>query len=958
MAADPFKVIEEAFGQASDLSGDARTTFLEQFRAHHPDLIDHLKRLLDTDRESDVTFCEPISASIKSAEQDLYDHWLGRQLGVWTLCQRIGAGGMGTVFLASRSDDEFRQTAAVKIMGGHVLNADASRRFRTERQILSNLNHPNIASLIDGGTTDEDLPYLVMEYVDGERIDVHCDTNGLPIPDRLQLFSMVCDAVDYAHRNLVVHRDLKPSNILVPRNGAPKLLDFGIAKLLDPGQWELTAPHTHIDARAMTPEYASPEQVRGEPVSVASDVYALGVLLFRLLTGHSPYGPSATTSREIEGAILAGNLKKPSTSIYEYARQDNKTPAVDHLSEKQSISPERLCNILKGDLDTIILKCLQKEPERRYKSARELAEDIARYLDNRPIIARSDSWPYTVKKFLVRHAGLVLASATAFIMIVSLTTFYILSLAEERDKAQLAAAEAQQVSGFLAQMFSSASPAVTQGSDVTVLDVIDSARNNIEALEGQETLQGKLLFIIAESYYWLGRDEEAIALYEQSLAKFAEVPAKPVAEMIETLIALGDAQARVGEYSTSISTLRSARDFAADEFGVNSSKAIWADTLIATNLSRQRRYEEALAAYGAALERFAVSPDKDDDLELFLLAGFANTLDDTGRLAESMALRERVVQRSEATKGAFHPNTIVRLHNLALGMRRQWLLEDARDQMKTAIDRGTATWSRENPTRRNHLGSYAITLQLLGEFAEAKLYLEEARDLALEIDGAESHSYVEGLLQLAIWNKDRGNLETAVAQFDDVVSRSIVVYGEGSFITSVCRLYLAQTLNELAEFDRSLDVSIAAMDDRDILTDSLKLALTMQYARALWADGQTEKALRIVDDLVQLRDGNGTLSGPETVSIFTEFANFYRNAGALDLAEGYARRAHDSGQHGLPEGNWYAALATAEYAYALAASNKSVQARQLASQAHADLSAVFGPDDYRLVALEELIGHP
>lgn len=953
MATDPFKIIEEAFENASVLSGEERATFLKTFQKKHPDLVDQLRRLLEADHESDQTFSEPVEAWIKATAQDREDHWLGRQLGVWQLSRRLGVGGMGAVFLASRTGDEFQQTAAVKIMGNQLLNANASSRFRAERQILSNLNHPNIASLIDGGTTEDGLPYLVMEYIDGDRVDAYCDTQGLTVRERLELFTKICGAIDYAHRNLVVHRDLKPSNILVHGNGEPKLLDFGIAKLLDPDASETGAAQTGLNARAMTPEYASPEQVRGEPVSIASDVYALGVLLFRLLTGHSPYDGSLTTQREIESAILESDPKRPS-DVVSSTRTSNTSLRIGR--QQNGLPIEQLRRRLTGDLDNIVLKCLQKDPERRYANARELSADIDRYLSDRPVLARGDGWAYKAKKFLTRNWRPLAVSAAATTTIVSLITYYTVQLADERDKAQLAAAEAEQVADFLGEMFSSASPAVTQGNDVTILDIIESARNNIEALEGQEKLQGNLFFIMGESYYWLGQDEDAIALYEQSLAKFETVPTKPIPEMVESLIALGDTQARFGDYDNSISTLETARDMAADEFGVNSSKVIWADTLIATNLSRQRRYDEALPLYESALGRLAVSPDTDDDLELFLLAGFANTLDDTGRNDESISIRKRVVERSELIKGEFHPVTIVRIHNLALGMRRQWRLEEARDQMKTAIDRGATVWDRDNPTRRNHLGSYAINLQLLGEFDEAKPYLEEARDLALEIDGAESGSYVQGLLQLAIWNKERGNLETAVAQFNDAIPRSIEVYGDRSFITNVCRIYLAQTLNEMADFDRALDVSAAAMKDLDILTESLSVTLNMQHARALWANGQVEQASRIVGDLVSLRDADGKQFGPQVVSIFTDFANFYRKAGALDLAEEYAKRAHESGQQGLPDGNWNAALATAEYAYVLEALGKPLEAKNFASSAYADLAAIFGPDDYRVSALEALIG--
>jgi tetratricopeptide (TPR) repeat protein len=324
-----------------------------------------------------------------------HDIAVGQRIGAYHLVAELGRGGMGEVFAAVRADGHYDQKVALKLVRAGYATAGIVERFRAERQILAGLDHQNIARLLDGGTTDTGTPYLVMELVDGVRIDQFCDARSLSVPERLQLFLQVCTAVQYAHQRLVIHRDIKPANILVTANGIPKLLDFGIAKVLDPaGNTEQTMQ------RSFTPEYASPEQVRGEPVSTASDVYALGMVLYRLLTGRSPYHLESRTPGELTAAITSQEPERPSTA-----------------------ASSRLQRQLRGDLDVILLKALRKEPDRRYASAEQFSEDIRRHLDGLPVAARKGTWSYRAGKFTRRHrtvvaaATLVLATLVAGIVV-------------------------------------------------------------------------------------------------------------------------------------------------------------------------------------------------------------------------------------------------------------------------------------------------------------------------------------------------------------------------------------------------------------------------------------------------------------------------------------------------------------------------------------------------------------
>jgi serine/threonine protein kinase/tetratricopeptide (TPR) repeat protein len=345
----------------------------------------------------------------------------GQRLGAYRLNREIGHGGMGTVFLAARADDQYQMRVAIKVIR-RGMNSDAIvRRFRRERQILAALQHPQIARFFDGGVTDEGQPYLVMEYIDGQPIDEFCDSRRLGIDARLQLFRLVCSAVQYAHRNLVVHQDIKPANILVTAEGIPKLLDFGVAKLLNPELGFIPLDQT-VPAQAITPEYASPEQVKGEPITTATDVYSLGVMLYRLLTGHHLYRIRPRVNQEMFRLICEEEPTAPSNVVNQpleswssdEANQASLTP--EKVSEARAEEPATLSRRLRGDLDNLVLKALCKEPDRRYSSPEQLSDDIHRYLGHLPVIARRGTLAYRAEKFVRRHRLGVACTAVGVIL--------------------------------------------------------------------------------------------------------------------------------------------------------------------------------------------------------------------------------------------------------------------------------------------------------------------------------------------------------------------------------------------------------------------------------------------------------------------------------------------------------------------------------------------------------------
>jgi eukaryotic-like serine/threonine-protein kinase len=358
-----------------------------------------------------------------SAEDYAANVWIGRRIGDYRLDEQIGEGGMGAVFRASRADDQYKKQVAIKLLKEGFESSYALAHFRAERQILANLEHPNIARLLDGGQTEEGFPYFVMELVDGQPIDQYCDTHKLSINERLRLFCTICSAVEYAHQNLVIHRDLKPANILVTAEGVPKLLDFGIARLLSPDLLADESDRTVSLLRVMTPEYASPEQIRGDPVTTASDVYSLGVVLYILLTGHRPYYFAGRSPAAMAEVICYTEPPRPSAVVGRTETRTNPDGSTTVLASPESVSaardekPEKLRRRLSGDLDNVLLMALRKEPQRRYASVGEFSRDIQNHLQDAPVLAHQDTFTYRTGKFIRRHR-LVSVSVMIFVLTV------------------------------------------------------------------------------------------------------------------------------------------------------------------------------------------------------------------------------------------------------------------------------------------------------------------------------------------------------------------------------------------------------------------------------------------------------------------------------------------------------------------------------------------------------------
>jgi eukaryotic-like serine/threonine-protein kinase len=513
--------IQSLFGEVMDAPPRERAQYLDRSCGDDTDLRRSVESLLASDDKKDDPLASVISNAAESLLAEHQDRLVGTRVGPYRIVSILGHGGMSTVYRAERDDSQYRQTVAVKVLHHASLHPRLRGRLHSERHILATLAHPSIARLIDSGDLDDGTPYLVMEHVDGEAIDSYCDSRTLFVRERIELFVQVCAAVQYAHRNLVVHRDIKSGNILVTGDGTPKLLDFGIAKLLATQSLSHTVPVTRLQERILTPENAAPEQVLGRPITTATDIYSLGVLLYQLLTGRSPYRLLSYSQLQLERAICMDDPVRPSQIVV--ARLGNETDADrSRISDRRGLSPQRLQARLAGDLDAIIAMAMRKEPERRYASVEALADDLNRHLLEKPVLARQGDWRYNTAKFLRRHFLGVLIAGAAFVglaVIAAVTLWQNHRIELERQATVEERDRAQQVSAFLVDVFSQADPFNAQGHEATAKDLLDRGAARISGnVALQPEVRAQLLESIGLAYRRQGLNDRAIPLFEQAVA--------------------------------------------------------------------------------------------------------------------------------------------------------------------------------------------------------------------------------------------------------------------------------------------------------------------------------------------------------------------------------------------------------------------------------------------------------
>ncbi|MCH9648341.1 MAG: serine/threonine-protein kinase [Deltaproteobacteria bacterium] len=549
---------------------EQRNQLLEDLQEEDPALHQHLEALLEH-AQDDTFLADPVLVEHPIFAESIPqpDPWLGRTLGPYTLAERIGEGGMGLVYRGERRGESFQQQVAIKVLHGPFGHRRLHQRLVAERRILAQLDHPHIARLLDGASTKEGVPYVVMEYVAGVTLSVYLKQASPELRSRLELFRKICDAVHYAHRHLVVHRDLKPANILVTEDGEPKLLDFGIAKLLTAEAKGEELP-TRTLARALTPSYASPEQVAGRPVTTAADIYSLGVLLYELLCGQRPFDLSSQSPAEAQRLLenqsppLPSELEFKKRNVWNVPAAQSATPETkaDGLSESKAPQRPVAARTLRGDLDNITLRALEAEPERRYPSAEALSQDIDRYLSGLPVSARPQTFGYRFTKLVKRNrsaAVLVALLALSTLALALVSTLQADRLRQERNTARAETERAEEAVEFLEKMFSVSIPESEAGPEISVRELLDRHRNRVLTdLADRPHLQARLLGTLGNIYLSLGSYDQTQELLDLSLLRYSELPGDHRLEMAQTRTELGLLLNQKGQPAQAIKVLQEA----------------------------------------------------------------------------------------------------------------------------------------------------------------------------------------------------------------------------------------------------------------------------------------------------------------------------------------------------------------------------------------------------------------
>ena len=646
MSTDParWQRLQALFAEALALPAAEREGFVQRAAGDDTQLAIELRRLLaqDAAADADHSVHQAIARAAQQALAGERSGVLGRRFGAWRVVAHIADGGMGAVYRVERADGQYEQPAALKLLNPALISPQAAERLAQERQILARLAHPHIARLLDGGRGDDGAPWLVMEYVDGQPIDRWCHGQGLDTAARLRLFVQVCGAVDHAHRHFVVHRDLKPSNILVDTEGRPRLLDFGIARLLEPGD-EAAAGLTRSGERVLTPSHASPEQVSGGAITTASDVYALGVLLYEVLTGQLPHEASSGNPAELARAIVERDPPRPSRAVTgsgDASTGGRRLAALQARGER--LTPERLARELAGDLDNIVLMALRKEPARRYASAAELADDIERHLQHRPVRARPDTAGYRLRKLWQRHPVAVPATALALMLAAGGAGLFTWRLAEERDRALAAEAQAQAAAAFSAGVLARTAAQDSGEREVPVLTLLErAAERSGSELAGDPRVGAQVDLALGRALTSWGAYEQALRVLQRAHERSRSLGEPGLRAQAEALDAQSVALHDLGRLEPALALTREAAALW-QRIGTPAERA--ESTLnIAMGLNSLRRRDEAEPVFREAIAQLRAAHGADHASTAFAINNLAWGLHARGRLQEAAPLYEEAL---------------------------------------------------------------------------------------------------------------------------------------------------------------------------------------------------------------------------------------------------------------------------------------------------------------------------
>jgi serine/threonine-protein kinase len=776
MKKDRWKEVKALFQQALERRAEERGDFIREVSRDDTTLRFELESLLESHDGAGTFMSRPPGAAAAEVLSLGGDAPLtGKRVGPYRVLRRVGRGGTGSVYLAARDDEEFQQRVALKVIRRGMATAEMLARFRSERQILASIDHPNIARLLDGGSTEDGLPYFVMEFIEGEPIHQYCDNNRIDLAGRIELFRAVCAAVQVAHQNLVVHRDLKPGNILVTADGTPKLLDFGIAKMLNPELNADTHDPTMLELRVMTPEYASPEQMQGRAVTTASDVYSLGVLLYELLAGHRPYKLGNLPLHEMEITVCTAQPAPPSEVVGLNSEEPGRDGGLreitpESVARARQSTVDRLPRELSGDLDNIVLKALRKEPPRRYTSVEKLSDDLDNHLSGRPVDARPDTFGYRAGKFVRRHRVPTAMTATALVFgFLLMGTIFLQSrrVAAERDRAEQSAAQAVAVSDFLQDVLAAADPIEGMGRDVSVLASMEAAVPRIAAsFAAQPELEGAVRHTIGQTFARLGRFDEAEEQLRLALSTRRRTLGEDAVEIAETLNALGEVRYDRGDMDGAERFYDEALAMRVRIYGMQGAEVATSLDNLGNIYQERGDTDAAETAYRDALDmrRAALGPDHRDVAAS--LNNVATVLHDRGELEAAEVMYRESLAISRSMLGENHPEVATSMNNLAVLLHDRDKLEDAEPLYRESLRVARETLGSAHPGVVVNINNLASLLVEMERYEEAEALMLESLSISEAVWGAGDVQVADAHSQLGEVALERGQNLEAVGYFE------------------------------------------------------------------------------------------------------------------------------------------------------------------------------------------------
>jgi serine/threonine-protein kinase len=791
---DRWERVERLFDRLIDATPKERQQALEKLGTDDASLRRQVECLLEAAADDGGPLDADAGERFATLMEEVFDRdesaasGAPQQVGPWRIVHEVGRGGMGVVYLAERAEDDFEQRVALKLLKRGLDTDEIVARFARERKILARLEHPAIARLIDGGLSEDGRPYLTMEYVQGVPINDYCSERELGLSERLSLFRRVCEAVHFAHRKLIAHRDLKPSNILVTTDGDLKLLDFGVAKVVggDDGEGDFL---TRVGDQPLTPAYAAPEQLRGEPASTASDIYSLGTILFELLAGRRPNRPSANGDRNGNDDIVM----RPS----EAARADTESvPGNETAAVPQKAVPRRIAR----DLDAIVATAMRGEPDRRYPSAQALAEDIRRFLDDEPVWARPDTAAYRIGKFVRRHRIGTTASALLLLALMG-AVGAILSQSQARIRE---ARKAEEVKEFVLDLFAAADPATARGEELTVRELIDAGADQASRkLVRQPLVRAEMEMVLGELYRTLGLSEQALSLLDRSLASYESATRSPHPGRATALRARGATLSDQGKPAEAEEVLRQAVAMHRETLGSEHPEVAEDLDWLGLVLRQRGEFDDSEAALRESLTiRQAALGDGHEEVATSL-NNLAVLRRERGAYGEAEALYRRALAIRLATLGRTHTDTADTLNNLAALLYFQGRWTEARERFLEVAAIYAQLYGDSHPRTIMGQNNIGVVSLALGLNDEARLRFETVLESWRSLEGDAHPNALMTRANLGLIEADEGHLEDAETLFRELLSHAEAILGEKHPVTAVFASRLAGVLRFLGRYDEA-----------------------------------------------------------------------------------------------------------------------------------------------------------